>query len=121
MARKTLPAPKNFEDALTELDRIVTEMERGEVTLDDSLSRYERGNQLIVFCRQTLTSAQRQMEVVAKGSAPAAGVSDTIQASITASAPESSTAAAGDAEARQEQTSTPRATDAANGPDDDAI
>lgn len=65
MAKK-LPDPKNFEEAIGELERILSEMERGEVPLEESLVRYQRGNDLIQFCRQVLGKAEQQIEQMQK-------------------------------------------------------
>jgi hypothetical protein len=42
--RRTSP-PKDFEEALKELEEILAEIEKGEVGLEESLLRYERGKQ----------------------------------------------------------------------------
>ena len=67
MARKVQPLPKNFEDALEELERILAEIEAGEVPLEESLVKYERGQFLIQHCRTVLTSAEKQIEQLSKG------------------------------------------------------
>jgi exodeoxyribonuclease VII small subunit len=66
MARKTQAAPKNFEDALTELEQIVSDIESGQVGLEESLLRYERGTFLIQHCRGVLNSAEKQIELLGK-------------------------------------------------------
>ena len=40
MAKKTHTPPKNFEEALRELEQILGEIERGEVGLEESLDKY---------------------------------------------------------------------------------
>ena len=65
MARKQIP-PKNFEEALSELERILTEIEGGEVPLEESLSKYERGQFLIRHCRAVLGEAEKQIEKLSK-------------------------------------------------------
>lgn len=72
MAKKPQP-PQNFEQAITELEQLLAEMERGETPLEESLVRYERGNSLIAYCRQVLTKAETQIEQMQKqpdGSSP---------------------------------------------------
>ncbi|HEX8323426.1 MAG TPA: exodeoxyribonuclease VII small subunit [Tepidisphaeraceae bacterium] len=61
MAKKSTQ-PQSFEDAIGELERILAEMERGEVPLEESLVRYERGNALIQYCRGVLGRAEQQIE-----------------------------------------------------------
>ena len=65
MARKQTP-PKNFEDALGELEKILSEIEVGEVPLEDSLVKYERGQFLIKYCRGVLGEAEKQIEQLSK-------------------------------------------------------
>ena len=62
MSKKTQTPPKNFEDALTELERVLAEIEKGEVGLEESLAKYERGNFLIQYCRGVLNTAEKQIE-----------------------------------------------------------
>ncbi len=59
--------PKNFEDALAELEAILAAIETGEVTLEDSLIKYERGQFLIKYCRVVLGDAEKQIEKLTKG------------------------------------------------------
>ena len=66
MARKNQTPPKSFEEALTELDQIISEIESGQVGLEESLAKYERGNFLIQHCRGVLNGAERQIEILSK-------------------------------------------------------
>ena len=66
MARKSQVPPKTFEDALAELEQILAEIERGELGLEESLIKYERGNFLIHHCRGVLNTAEKQIELLSK-------------------------------------------------------
>jgi exodeoxyribonuclease VII small subunit len=66
MARKTQTPPKSFEDALSELERILSDIEAGEIGLEESLTRYERGVFLIQHCRAVLATAEKQIELLTK-------------------------------------------------------
>lgn len=66
MARKTQTPPKSFEDALQELEQILTDIEGGQVGLEGSLVKYERGTFLIQHCRGVLSTAEKQIEVLSK-------------------------------------------------------
>jgi exodeoxyribonuclease VII small subunit len=66
MARKTQTAPKSFEDALQELEQILADIEAGELGLEESLVKYERGNFLIHHCRGVLGQAEKQIELLSK-------------------------------------------------------
>ena len=67
MAKKTQPPPKSFEEALAELEQILAEIEAGELGLEESLVKYERGNFLIHHCRGVLNGAEKQIELLSKG------------------------------------------------------
>ena len=67
MAKKTQPPPKSFEEAMTELEQILTDIESGEVGLEQSLVKYERGSFLIQHCRAILGTAEKQIELLSKG------------------------------------------------------
>jgi exodeoxyribonuclease VII small subunit len=66
MARKTQTPPKTFEDALRELEEILSEIEAGELGLEQSLQKYERGNFLIQHCRGVLNSAEKQIDLLSR-------------------------------------------------------
>ena len=67
MAKKPQAPPKNFEEALKELEQILAEIEAGEIGLEQSLLKYERGNFLIQHCRGVLGAAEKQIEILSKG------------------------------------------------------
>jgi exodeoxyribonuclease VII small subunit len=69
MAKKPQVSPKNFEEALKELEQILAEIEGGEIGLEQSLLKYERGNFLIQHCRGVLGAAEKQIEILSKGQA----------------------------------------------------
>jgi exodeoxyribonuclease VII small subunit len=50
-----------FEDALTELERIVRELEDGQTGLEQSLARYEQGVALLRRCYQQLQQAEQRI------------------------------------------------------------
>ncbi len=66
MAKKQQTAPKSFENALAELEQILSDIESGEVGLEESLIKYERGNFLIGHCRGVLSRAEKQIELLSK-------------------------------------------------------
>jgi exodeoxyribonuclease VII small subunit len=67
MAKKNLAPPKNFEEAVEELEQILNTIEAGELGLEETLSKYERGSFLIQHCREVLNSAEKQIELISKG------------------------------------------------------
>ena len=66
MAKKQQTAPRSFEEALAELEQILSDIEGGEVGLEESLVKYERGNFLIGHCRGVLNRAEKQIELLSK-------------------------------------------------------
>jgi exodeoxyribonuclease VII small subunit len=58
--------PKNFEKAVEELEQILGLIESGELGLEETLVKYERGNFLIQHCREVLNAAEKQIEVISK-------------------------------------------------------
>ena len=51
----------NFEIAMSELEQVVTQLERGDVALDASISLYERGAALKAHCEAKLKSAEEKV------------------------------------------------------------
>ena len=64
-----MTAEIKFEDALKKLEKVVAELESGDLSLDDSLKRYEEGVKLAQLCSKKLDSARRKVEVLVKGGA----------------------------------------------------
>lgn len=58
------PKPKTFESSLEELERIVHELEQGELTLEKSLELFEQGVKLSRDCQERLGQAERRIEVL---------------------------------------------------------
>ena len=54
----------SFEQAIEELQTIVTALEAGNVSLDDSLGLYERGIELVRLCNNRLDEAQQRISMV---------------------------------------------------------
>lgn len=57
----------SFEDALRALEDVVTQLERGDVPLDDSITLYERGEKLRAACQKRLDAAQARIEKIVTG------------------------------------------------------
>ena len=54
----------SFEEALKELERIVSRLESGDATLDESIQLYERGDRLRARCAERLDAAQARIEAI---------------------------------------------------------
>jgi exodeoxyribonuclease VII small subunit len=61
-------AGMTFEQALGELERIVQELERGQLDLDAAIKAYERGSQLKAHCTAKLREAQLRVERISLAS-----------------------------------------------------
>jgi len=64
--KKKTEETKTFESALEELEEIASELETGELGLDEALGRYEKGVQLSRFCRKKLDEAARKIDILQK-------------------------------------------------------
>ena len=53
-----------FEQAMSELERIVTQLERGDVSLEDSISLYEKGAELKKRCETKLKEAEQKVAAI---------------------------------------------------------
>jgi exodeoxyribonuclease VII small subunit len=56
-----------FESALAELEKIVENMEAGQMQLEQSLGAYKRGAELLKFCQAALQDAQQQVKLLEDG------------------------------------------------------
>jgi len=64
MSKKTEPAP-NFEETLAELEKLVVNLEQGDLSLDESLSGFKHGIELTRQCQTALDNAQQTVEILA--------------------------------------------------------
>ena len=49
---------KKFEEAMSELEQIVQQLERGDVPLDEAIAKFQEGMALSQYCNETLTKAE---------------------------------------------------------------
>ena len=59
--------PASYEEALAELERLVSELESGQLPLDRLLQSYQRGAQLLTYCRGRLEAVEQQVKVLEDG------------------------------------------------------
>ena len=55
-----------FEEALKKLEKIVEELEQGDLSLDEALKKYQDGIELSRLCSSRLESAKKKIDVLAK-------------------------------------------------------
>ena len=58
---------KSFEDSLKELDGVINELENGELSLEDSIVKYEKAVELIEQCNKILENAQGKLKKIKEG------------------------------------------------------
>lgn len=63
----TGPVALSYEQALSELERLVVGMEAGQLPLDQLLDSYKRGAELLSLCRERLQAVEQQVKVLDGG------------------------------------------------------
>lgn len=63
----TLTEPADYESALRELEQLVARLEGGQLALDQLLGSYQRGTELLAFCRDRLAAVENQIKVLEGG------------------------------------------------------
>ena len=58
----------DFEKALAELEKIVETMEKGDLTLEESLKQFERGISLTRGCQKALVEAEQKVQILTRDS-----------------------------------------------------
>ncbi len=61
------PPASSYEEALGELERLVSAMEGGHMPLDQLIENYRRGADLLQFCRARLEVVEQQVKVLEDG------------------------------------------------------
>jgi exodeoxyribonuclease VII small subunit len=59
-------AEVKFEEALKKLEKIVEDLEKGDLSLDEALKKYQEGIELSRTCAQRLESAKKKIELLVK-------------------------------------------------------
>ena len=62
-----MSAEPTFEEARTELERIVAQLESGEAGLEEAIALWERGEELYRLCLSKLDAAQGRVEELGRG------------------------------------------------------
>ena len=57
-------AEMSFEEAMAALEAVVSQLERGDVALEQSIALYERGAQLKNHCEERLKDAEAKVELI---------------------------------------------------------
>jgi exodeoxyribonuclease VII small subunit len=67
MSNVPFNTPASYEAALEELDQLVGLIESGQLPLEQLLTGYQRGAQLLEFCRDKLQAVENQIKVLDEG------------------------------------------------------
>lgn len=62
MSEEKLP----FEEAIKQLENIATELEKGDLNLDESVAKFEEGMKLSKECSKLLESAEKRITILLK-------------------------------------------------------
>ena len=62
-----MTSEKSFESSLEELERIVQQLEAGDLPLERSLELFEQGVKLSRECQRRLDEAERRVEILTRG------------------------------------------------------
>lgn len=75
MSTEKAPEPiQHFEQALAELENLVAQMEKGELSLADTVAGFERGTELARRCEEALRQAELRVEQLANPADPDSAV-----------------------------------------------
>jgi exodeoxyribonuclease VII small subunit len=67
MPKQPLKTPASYEAALEELEQLVGLIESGQLPLEQLLTGYQRGAELLAFCRDKLQAVEDQVKVLDEG------------------------------------------------------
>jgi exodeoxyribonuclease VII small subunit len=63
------PAPPTFETAINRLEELVEEMDSQNIPLQELITRYEEGVQLVKLCEERLAEAEKRIEIITRNAA----------------------------------------------------
>ncbi|MDQ6881264.1 MAG: exodeoxyribonuclease VII small subunit [Pseudomonadota bacterium] len=67
MVKAPFKTPTTYEAALEELEQLVALIESGQLPLEQLLTGYQRGAELLAFCRDRLQAVEDQIKVLDQG------------------------------------------------------
>ena len=62
-----LAPPSSYDTALQELEQLVAKLESGQLPLEQLMAGYQRGAELLKFCRDRLEAVEAQVKVLDQG------------------------------------------------------
>jgi exodeoxyribonuclease VII small subunit len=67
MTTNSKKLPANYEDALAELELLITQLESSQMPLERMIEGYQRGSELLEFCRGKLQAVEDQVKLLGDG------------------------------------------------------
>ena len=67
MPKAPTTTPASYEAAMDELEQLVAQIESGQLPLEQLLTGYQRGAELLQFCRDKLQAVEQQIKVLDEG------------------------------------------------------
>lgn len=68
--------PPSIEQAMERLEKLVGEMESGQLPLDKLIAGYEEGVKLVRLCQEKLDAAEQRIQIITRNAAGPAGLDD---------------------------------------------
>lgn len=56
-------SPKNYEEALQQLEKITESMQNNDLPLEEALAAYQQGQELVKYCQQKLAEVEQKLQV----------------------------------------------------------
>ena len=66
-ASESTPQPASYGDAVQQLEQLIAGLESGQLPLEDLLAHYQRGTELLSYCRDRLQAVEDQVRVLEDG------------------------------------------------------
>ena len=67
-----------YEQAVSELEEIISKLESGEASLDDSIALYSRGMELSKFCKEKLDAIEKKISSLSQDGASESAFGETV-------------------------------------------
>jgi exodeoxyribonuclease VII small subunit len=67
-----------YEQAVSELEEIISKLESGEASLDDSIALYSRGMELSKFCKEKLDAIEKKISILSQDGAVESAFGETV-------------------------------------------
>ena len=67
-----------YEQAVSELEEIISKLESGEASLDDYIALYSRGMELSKFCKEKLDAIEKKISILSQDGASESAFGETV-------------------------------------------